>query len=113
MPVGLKVWRRNADHRRNGCLARESQADPEGSHGLVSISGQIGDRAIGHVMCVVGYDDQVGYDVNNDGKITNDIDINNVARSPLPTMNAGHLSLPIAGVRTGPMKARLMFFIAV
>ena len=31
----------------------------------------------GHVMCVVGYDDQVGFDVNKDGKITNDIDINN------------------------------------
>ncbi len=30
----------------------------------------------GHVMCVVGYDDQVGFDVNQDGKITNDIDIN-------------------------------------
>jgi hypothetical protein len=28
-------------------------------------------------MCVVGYDDQVGYDVNKDGKITNNLDINN------------------------------------
>lgn len=30
----------------------------------------------GHGMACVGYDDQVGYDVNGDGKITNDIDTN-------------------------------------
>ncbi|EDM25406.1 hypothetical protein LNTAR_09741 [Lentisphaera araneosa HTCC2155] len=36
-----------------------------------------GSKYGGHVMCVVGYDDEVGYDVNNDGKITNDLDINN------------------------------------
>jgi hypothetical protein len=29
----------------------------------------------GHVMCVVGYDDKVGFDTNKDGKITNNIDI--------------------------------------
>jgi hypothetical protein len=36
-----------------------------------------GSKYGGHVMCVVGYDDQVAFDVNKDGKITNDVDINN------------------------------------
>lgn len=30
-----------------------------------------------HSLTIVGYDDSVGYDYNNDGKITNDIDITN------------------------------------
>jgi len=35
-----------------------------------------GPREFGHVMACVGYDDEVGYDLNGDGQITNDIDIN-------------------------------------
>jgi hypothetical protein len=31
----------------------------------------------GHTMAIVGYNDSVRYDYNNDGKFTNDIDINN------------------------------------
>lgn len=34
-----------------------------------------GPSGYGHGMACVGYDDQVGYDLNGDGKITNDIDI--------------------------------------
>lgn len=33
-------------------------------------------RGNGHGMTCVGYDDEVGYDVNGDGQITNDLDIN-------------------------------------
>ncbi|BCX48032.1 hypothetical protein HAHE_19400 [Haloferula helveola] len=35
-----------------------------------------GPSGYGHGMACVGYDDEVGYDVNGDGKITNDIDTN-------------------------------------
>jgi hypothetical protein len=30
----------------------------------------------GHLMTIAGYDDEIGYDLNGDGQITNDIDIN-------------------------------------
>ena len=43
----------------------------------------------GHVMCVVGYDDQIGFDVNNDGKITNDVDINNDEKITLADYEKG------------------------
>lgn len=36
-----------------------------------------GPSGYGHGITCVGYDDKVGYDVNGDGKITNDVDINN------------------------------------
>lgn len=35
-----------------------------------------GPSGYGHGMACVGYDDEVGYDLNGDGKITNDIDTN-------------------------------------
>ena len=35
-----------------------------------------GPSGFGHGITCVGYDDKVGFDVNTDGKITNDIDIN-------------------------------------
>ena len=31
---------------------------------------------VGHALTVIGYDDEIGVDLNNDGEITNDIDIN-------------------------------------
>lgn len=33
-------------------------------------------QVVGHALTIVGYDDEIGYDVNRDGQITNDIDIN-------------------------------------
>jgi len=33
-------------------------------------------NVVGHALTVVGYDDNIGIDLNHDGKLTNDIDIN-------------------------------------
>ena len=43
----------------------------------------------GHGMACVGYDDKVGYDVNGDGKITNDIDINDDGKVTLADWERG------------------------
>ena len=43
----------------------------------------------GHGMACVGYDDEVGYDVNGDGKITNDIDTNGDGKVDLADWERG------------------------
>ncbi len=43
----------------------------------------------GHGMACVGYDDEVGYDVNGDGKITNDIDTNSDGKVDLADWERG------------------------
>lgn len=43
----------------------------------------------GHGMACVGYDDEVGYDVNGDGKITNDIDTNGDGKVTLADWERG------------------------
>lgn len=43
----------------------------------------------GHGMACVGYDDRVGYDVNGDGRITNDIDINGDGKVTLADWERG------------------------
>jgi hypothetical protein len=86
-----------------GWLFDRNQPDPEEKSigGLLAMDGRMGDRekvtvtipdgdyragediwtrwgptGYGHGMACVGYDDKVGYDLNGDGKITNDIDTN-------------------------------------
>jgi hypothetical protein len=48
-----------------------------------------GPSGFGHGITCVGYDDKVGYDVNGDGKITNDIDTNNDGKNTLADWERG------------------------
>lgn len=48
-----------------------------------------GNTGPGHVMVYAGYDDNIGWDFNGDGKITNDIDINGDGRVTLADVERG------------------------
>jgi hypothetical protein len=48
-----------------------------------------GPTGYGHGLTCVGYDDQVGFDVNNDGEITNDIDTNKDGKIDLADWERG------------------------
>lgn len=62
---------------RMGEREKVTKVIPEGDHGAgESLWTSWGPSGYGHGITCVGYDDHIGYDVNSDGKITNDIDIN-------------------------------------
>jgi len=48
-----------------------------------------GPSGYGHGLTCVGYDDQVGYDLNGDGKITNDLDLNSDGKVTLADWELG------------------------
>ena len=48
-----------------------------------------GPSGYGHGLTCVGYDDQVGYDLNGDGKITNDLDLNDDGKITLADWERG------------------------
>jgi len=63
---------------------------PQGQHEAgKKVLADWGSKYAGHVMCVVGYDDQVGFDINKDGKITNNVDINNDGKITLADYERG------------------------
>ena len=75
---------------RMGELNKVTVTIPDGQHKAgedVWISW--GPSGYGHGITCVGYDDEVGYDVNGDGKVTNDIDLNNDEKITLADWEKG------------------------
>ena len=62
---------------RMGELQKVTSTIPEGEYGAgQDVWTRWGPSGYGHGITCVGYDDQIGVDVNGDGKITNDTDLN-------------------------------------
>jgi hypothetical protein len=75
---------------RMGELEKVTKTVPEGEY----LAGddlwiRWGPSGYGHGITCVGYDDQVGFDVNGDGKITNDIDTNSDGKVTLADWERG------------------------
>lgn len=104
-PEGLQKLKNyvydHADGSPNGGLAniqiasggmsfRRTPADSHNPNFPILIS--FGD-VVGHALTIVGYDDEIGVDINNDGVISNDIDINGDGEIDMADWEMGALLL--------------------
>jgi len=75
---------------RMGKMKKVTKTIPKGKHAEGDdVWIRWGSSGFGHGITCVGYDDEVGYDVNGDGKITNDIDLNDDGKVTLADWERG------------------------
>ncbi|MFT4550149.1 MAG: hypothetical protein ACI8XO_002807 [Verrucomicrobiales bacterium] len=75
---------------RMGELKKVTVTIPKGDHAAGDdLWTHWGPTGYGHGITCVGYDDQVGYDLNGDGKITNNLDLNDDGKVTLADWERG------------------------